>query len=153
MKTHSLVILFLLFSTVLCENSFLEVKCKRFRNHKRISPHCRQYLGLEPPTPISTHLPSTTTNHTNHLTLAEVVEEVEKEMGGSPIWIIYLLMAILTGYGGSVAFLKCKLDMSLGRSLRLGLTCSCVRGAFRPDAHQLPIQLQEIAPAAPGANA
>ena len=153
MKIHSLIILFLMLSTVLCENGFLDIKCKRLRNHKRISPHCRHYLGLEPSTPISTHHPSTTTNHTTHLTLAEVVEEVEREMGGSPIWVIYVLMVIFIGYGGSVAFLKCKLDMSLGRSLRLGLTCSCVRGVFRPDAHQLPIPLTEIAPAAPGANA
>ena len=143
MKTIAL--LFLVFSAVLCENSFLNLKCKLSKHRQRISPYCRHYLGLEPTPPISTHLPPTTnTTRNTHITLIDVLEEVEEEMGGSPIWVIYLIVVFIIGYGGSVAFLKCKLNMSYGRSLRLGLTCSCVRGAFRPDAIDLPIPLQVI---------
>ena len=120
MKAFALFIIFLAFSTVYCKDGFLNLKCKLSKHRQRISPHCRRYLGIEPTPPISTHLPTTNTTKNTLTTLVEVFHEVEEEMGGSPHWVLYLILAFIVGYGGSVLFLNCKLNMSIGRSLRFG---------------------------------
>ena len=152
MKAFALFFVFLVSSTVYCKDGFLNLKCKLSKHRQRISPHCRRYLGIEPTPPISTHLPTTNTTKNTLTTLVEVFHEVEEEMGGSPHWVLYVFLVFIVGYGGSVLFLNCKLNMSIGRSLRLGLSCSCVRGAFRPNASDLPIPLQVLGQPAQGAN-
>lgn len=141
MRTYSLFIFFILCTAILCDDSFLKIKC----NHpkaQRISPLCRRYLGhhRKPlPTPSSSHQAIATTTH--HKSISDVMEEAEEEALSVAVWLIPIIGVILCGYGGGVLYSKCILKMTVGRSFLLGMDCQCVRGQFSPNAADIPMRL------------